>query len=355
MANAIELSRKGFPAPNPRVGCVIVSNRELVGAGFHEFAGGPHAEVVALREAGPRAKGADVYVTLEPCNHHGRTGPCSEALLAAGVKRVIYAVADPNRAAAGGAERLRSADVRVSAGLLAAEAADANRIFLKAFELGRPFVCVKIACTLDGKIANTRGDSKWITGAAAREQGHRLRAEMGAVLVGANTVLKDDPRLTARIPGVVNQPLRVVLDPLGVLHKGNWKLFAEPGRALRIEGKDHLAETEREACRRGDRSPELGGHITLPLTDARFDLNEVLQELWNLGVTSLLVEGGAQTVTGFIDARLCDRLDIFVAPKLMGEGLAWYQGAGLGLDAFPYALSQVTRLGEDAWLSFEPQ
>src|SRR2546423_1897548 len=234
MREAIELSRRGFPAPNPRVGCVIVRGGEVIGRGYHDHAGGPHAEAVALNEAGARARGSDVFVTLEPCNHQRRTGPCSEALIAAGVKSVTYAVGDPNPRATGGSARLMQAGIDVNQGVLANEAAEVNRVFLTAMRLGRPFVTVKAAMSLDGKIATLQHSNtstpkpQWITGEPAREMGHTLRAEMGAVLVGAGTVRADNPHLTARIEQVVNQPLRIILDPNDSLPK-DAHVFTGPG------------------------------------------------------------------------------------------------------------------------------
>jgi diaminohydroxyphosphoribosylaminopyrimidine deaminase/5-amino-6-(5-phosphoribosylamino)uracil reductase len=290
MRRAIQLSRKGFPAPNPHVGCVIVSNGEIVGEGFHDHAGGPHAEAAALSVAGENARGADVYVTLEPCNHHGRTPPCSLALIAAGVRRVVVANADLNPKAQGGAAALLAAGIEVDLGLLADLAADANRFFLQSHSLGRPYVVVKAAVTLDGRIAMPSGESKWITGPKARAESHRLRAECGAVLVGRKTVEADDPQLTARFRGVVNQPLRVVLDPSGRLHS-NYRVFSRE------------AETWHET-----------GHI---------DLAKLMAKLTRAGHIGLLVEGGAATIGRFIQADLVDEIKLFIAPKIVGKGTDW--------------------------------
>src|SRR5579885_2122161 len=205
MRRAIELSKNGFPAPNPHVGCVIVKNGEIVGEAYHDHAGAPHAEVVALTQAREKANGADVFVTLEPCNHQGRTGPCSQALIQAGVANVTAACLDPNPKAKGGLKALKESGVKVSHGLMQKEASAANEVFLKSMEQRSPYLVGKVAMSLDGRVAMPNGDSKWITNEASRAIGHRLRAECGAVLVGRNTVARDNPHLTARVEGVVNQ------------------------------------------------------------------------------------------------------------------------------------------------------
>lgn len=315
MRRAIELSRLGFPAPNPHVGCVIVKDGQIVGEGHHECAGGPHAEVQALKAAGDRAKGADVYVTLEPCNHQGRTPPCSGALIEAGVSRVLIACSDPNPRAAGGAERLRSAGIAVVEGLLSEEAAEANKRFLTAMAQGRPYVCVKAAVTLDGRIAKADGSSKWITGEAAREAGHRLRAEMGVVIVGRRTVELDDPELTARIPGVTHQPLKVVIDPQAKL-RGSERVFQDEGLVWRIVKPGCEGASAAFAC-----AVDAAGQL---------DLNALLEILRVRGATGVLVEGGGETIRRFLAAGLVNRIELFVAPKLFGEGRIW-TGTDLGL------------------------
>lgn len=288
MSRAIELAERGFPAPNPRVGCVLVRDGRIIAEGWHEAAGQPHAEAMALADT--NARGATAYVTLEPCNHHGRTPPCSEALIAAGVIRVVYAVADPNPDAKGGAERLREAGIEVESGLLADAAEIQNERFLTAVARKQPFVLVKVAMGLDGRIALPSGESKWITGPAARTAGHRLRAEMGAVLVGPGTVLRDRPQLTARIDRVTNPPVRVVLDPRGEL---------DPDQPV----FDLQAPT---------------WHIT-----ERRSVPDLLTHLFERGLTGVLVEGGAGVIGSFLAADAVDALEVFIAPKVLGEGLSW--------------------------------
>lgn len=291
-----------------------------MGEGYHHHAGAPHAEVAALNDAGDRARGADAYVTLEPCNHTGRTGPCSVALIQAGVRRVVVACPDPNPKAQGGAVRLREHGIPVEMGVLEEEAARENGQFLEAMRLRRPRVVVKAAASLDGRIALPSGESQWITGPAARRAGHRLRAECGVVLVGRRTVEMDDPHLTARIPGVVNPPLRVVLDPHNRL-KGTERVF------------DASAPTR---------------HVT-----GRIDLADLLQDLYREGQTGLLVEGGGATIASFFRAGLVDRVELFLAPKLLGDGPAWLQGLELpGLDRAPrLEIERIRRTGPDLRLS----
>jgi diaminohydroxyphosphoribosylaminopyrimidine deaminase/5-amino-6-(5-phosphoribosylamino)uracil reductase len=334
MRRAIQLSRRGFPAPNPRVGCVIAHGEAVAGEGWHAYAGGPHAEAAALARAGQAARGADVYVTLEPCAHHGRTPPCADALLLAGVRRVFIATSDPNPQAAGGAGVLRQAGVEVHVGLLEREAAGVSEPFLLAHRLGRPYVTLKAATTLDGFIARPDGSSKWITGPAARRAAHRLRAGMGAVLTGRRTVEIDDPRLTVRLPGARNQPLRVVLDPQGRLGPEP-RVFREPGEAWHVVAA---------GC---ERSPR---HVPVAATETGLDLADLLARLWAAGQTGLLVEGGAHTLRTFLEAGLADRIDLFVAPVSFGAGLRWLAD-GPPLE-HGFHLRSVRRLGPDLQLSW---
>lgn len=339
MARAIALAAKGYPAPNPRVGCVLLRNGEVVGDGWHAFAGGPHAEAMALQRAGDRATGATALVTLEPCNHTGRTPPCSQSLIAAGVRRVVAAVRDPNPKAAGGLEALREAGVEVEFGLGAEGAERVNSAWLTAMRRRRPFVCLKAACSLDGRIALPSGESRWITGPAARREGHRLRAEMGAVLVGRRTVELDDPLLTVRLgprSQVVNQPLRVVLDPSARL-AATHRLFGDGLPSLRFVA---TGRAERE------------GDAELDAPEGRFDPLAVLDELFARGVTGLLVEGGGHTHAAFLP--LADRLELFVGNVALGAGPAWLEGQRApGLADCPrLSFRRARRLGPDLRLSY---
>lgn len=336
MLRAVALARRGFPAPNPRVGCVLAQGSKILAEGYHDHAGGPHAEAMALAIAGKRAKGCDAYVTLEPCNHHGRTPPCAQALIDARVRSVWVAVRDPNPQAAGGIEALRQAGLSVSLGLCEREAENVNVVFLTAERRRTPYVAAKLATTMDGFVARPDGSSKWITGPKARAVGHRLRAEMGAVMVGRRTVELDRPQLTARIRGVVNQPLRVVLDPHGRLD-GTGPPFDQPGPTLWIVS---------------DRAPEGRGTLRLPWVGGRFDPKDVLGAIWAHGSRAVLIEGGPATIGRYLNAGLVDRIDWFVAPRRLGAGLAaWTHGSpGDGLDFRPTSCRVV---GGDVWMVFE--
>lgn len=345
MARAIELSRRGFPAPNPHVGCVIVRDGSIVGEGYHRLAGQPHAEVEALREAGDAARGATAYVTLEPCSHHGRTPPCTGALIAAGVARVVYAVDDPNPRAGGGAQRLRDAGIEVEGGLLADQAAASNEQFLFAMRRNRPFVTVKAGIGLDGRIALPSGESKWITSEEARECARRLRADMGAVLVGPGTVLADDPHLT--YPG--GSVVRVVLDPRRELPP-TARVFDDAAETLHVVPPSPPSPL----------SPPFigakGGVVELPLDDGRFPIPLLLQRLFEMGQTGLLVEGGGRTIGSFFAAGCVDAIELFLAPKVLGGGPSWVEGLTLPslADAPEFRIARLEALGDDLWISLRP-
>jgi diaminohydroxyphosphoribosylaminopyrimidine deaminase/5-amino-6-(5-phosphoribosylamino)uracil reductase len=318
MRAALALARRGLGAvwPNPAVGCVIVKDGRVVGRGWTGKGGRPHAESEALRRAGAAARGATAYVSLEPCCHWGKTPPCAEALAAAGVGRVVAALADPDpRVAGGGFARLREAGVAVESGLLAEAAAEVNAGFLKRLAQGRPLVTLKLATSLDGRIATASGESRWITGRKARERVHALRAEHDAVLVGSGTVLADDPQLTCRLPGLGDRsPVRVVLDrqlriPLAA------RIFAEarvaPTWLLTAAGADTARRQALAAA--GVTVIEIDGG-----GEKGLDLAAALAALGKSGLTRLLVEGGARLAAGLLRARLVDRLLWFHAPKILG-------------------------------------
>jgi len=338
MREAIALSRMGFPAPNPRVGALLVSDGEIVGRGHHEAAGLPHAEVIAVREAGERARGAVLYVTLEPCRHHGRTPPCVEEIIASGIRRVVYACDDPNPIAGGGASVLREAGVEVRGGVLCEEAAEVNRFFMNCHRLGRPWILVKAGVTLDGRIATSSGESKWITGEAARKRMHELRAETGCVLVGSRTVLLDDPSLTVRTFSIPSQPLRIILDPDASL-RGEFKCFTDC-KAKTIWVTSRLLPEFESACVE---------NWACPLRDGEFDLNALLHFLKERGMIAVLVEGGGYTVETFFRQSLVDEIELHVAPKVLGSGRVWVDGKGVtGLkDAWKLEDLRVETLGDD--------
>jgi diaminohydroxyphosphoribosylaminopyrimidine deaminase/5-amino-6-(5-phosphoribosylamino)uracil reductase len=318
MRIALELAAKGRGRthPNPMVGCVVVKDGKVVGRGYHEKAGLPHAEVVALDEAGDSAKGATLYVTLEPCSHHGRTPPCADAVVAAGVSRVVVATEDPNPLVAGrGLAKIEAAGIETLVGVEGKGALRLNEGFMLSVVEKRAFVHLKLAATLDGKIATRSGDSKWVSSPESREEVHRLRDRVSAVIVGVQTALDDDPKLTVRLPGEAERHiLRVVLDPNLRLADGLWMLEKDNVASTLIVCAED-AEAERIAHFEG-----LGAKvICVPKSTAgRLDVERLLRELNALGHTEVLVEGGGTTARAFLDAALVDRVHLYYAPKLLG-------------------------------------
>lgn len=354
MRRALELAARGLETtdPNPRVGCVIARGQEIVGEGWHERAGGPHAEIVALAAAGARAAGATAYVTLEPCNHHGRTPPCVDALIAARIARVVYAVDDPNPQVGGaGAQRLRRAGVAVESGLLAAESAALNPGFLKRMHEARPWVRLKQAASLDGRTALADGTSRWITGSAAREDVHRWRARSSAVLTGIATVLADDPQLTARpAHGAARQPLRVVLDA-DLRLPTSARLLDEPGETLVFTGPVSI---ERAAAleARGVRVE------TLPVAHGGLDLPAVLTRLAELEVNELWIECGARLAGAWLAAGLVDEWILYLAPCLLGADarpLAELPPLRAMHERPEFEVTDVARFGPDLRLVLVPR
>ncbi len=338
MQAALGLARRGLGNvwPNPAVGCVLVKDGRVVGRGWTAKGGRPHAETRALAQAGRAAAGATAYVTLEPCCHHGQTGPCADALKAAGVARVVVAIDDPDPRVSGrGIERLRQAGVKVETGLLADIAAELNAGFFLRVGEGRPLVTLKVASSLDGRIATHRGESKWITGGAARAAGHRLRAEADAILVGSGTVMSDNPDLTCRLPGLEERsPVRLVVDGRLRLPLTS-RLVATAGRpATWIITRSGNDAQRRQAL--FDCGVDL---IELPPTaDGRVDLVGSFAELGRRGLTRVLVEGGARLSAALLGAGLVDRLAWFRAPMVIG-GDAIPAAVSFGVDS----LSQAPR------------
>lgn len=338
----------GRTSPNPAVGAVLVKGGRVIARGHHARAGAPHAEIVALRAAGARARGADLYTTLEPCDHHGRTPPCSLAIVEAGVRRVFAGSHDPNPLVNGrGVARLRAAGVPVVTGLLAAECDALNAAWLTFITRGRPHVTLKLAATLDGRLATRAGDSRWVSGPEARAWVHRLRDRVDAVLVGRGTALADDPRLTARLPGGGGRdPLRVVLDT-GLTLPARLRLFRQRSAARTVVA--HASPRRRDLgprvdllrCRRGR-----GG----------VDLADLLGKLAARGVTHLLVEGGGAVAGAFLAAGLVDRVALVLAPKVLGQGVGWgppLAPARMG-DALRLVDLEVERLGDDLLVQGTP-
>jgi len=348
MARAIALAEggRGATSPNPMVGAVLVRDGRVVGEGFHEAHGRPHAESVALAAAGAAAAGATCYVTLEPCAHHGRTPPCADALVAAGVARVVAATADPDpRVDGAGLARLRAAGVEVSVGAGAAAAGEQNAAYLTHRRRGRPRVTLKAAASLDGKVAAPDGTSQWITGPDARADGHRLRAEADAVLVGAGTALADDPRLTVRLPGHAGrQPLRVLADAAGRVGTG--------GHLFDGEAPTLVATTPTAPAAAVDAWKLAGAEVLIcKEAPAGLDLDDLLRALAARGVLELLVEGGPTLQASLWAAGLADRLVWYLAPLAIGgagaPGLLGGAGAATLADARRLRLASVDRLGDD--------
>lgn len=353
MRRALELAAKGRAGtqPNPRVGCVIVKNGEIVGEGFHEKAGGPHAEVFALEAAGAKAKGADLYVTLEPCCHQGRTPPCTNAVIKAGIKRVFAAMEDPNPKVAGqGFAALRGAGIEVDVGLMEAEAEDLNRGFVSRMSRGRPWLTLKLAMSLDGRTALASGESKWITGDEARADVHRLRAEAGAVMTSVSTVIADDPELTVRLPGDWRQPDRVVLDT---------QLRVPADAQVFKPGARRIVLTVRPRADRMEALQKNGIEVVLagPSTNGHVGLESALKELGRLQVNEVFVECGPKLAGSVLRSGLMDEAVLYVAPSLFGhEGRALAELPGVQtLDQrIDLRYADVSQIGADLKITLKP-
>ena len=354
MRQALRLAAKGrgFVSPNPMVGSVVVQQEEVVGQGFHQRVGGPHAEINALRDAGEKARGATLYVTLEPCNHHGRTPPCTQAVLEAGVTQVIIGMLDPNpRVAGGGAQFLRSHDVQVISGVLEMECRRLNQAFIKHMTTGLPLVTLKAATTLDGRIATRTGDSRWISGGLSRRFVHRLRCDLDAILVGIGTALSDDPLLTVRgVRKPCRQPVRVILDSDLRLPLTSQLLATIEHAPVWVACREQAAQRHRQALT--DAGVEV---LALPPGEHGVDLNALLRELGGRGINSLLVEGGAHILGAFLEQRLADEFYFFYAPKILGDPAAVPLVRGkqrrLMDEALPIYDLRVRRSGDDVLIS----
>ena len=348
MRRALELAERGLftTHPNPRVGAVLARDNEIVGEGWHERAGGPHAEPVAIRHAGDRARGATAYVTLEPCCHHGRTPPCVDVLLAAGVRRVVFAIADPNpRVNGGGAKLLRDAGVKVESGLLSEEAEALNPGFLMRMRAGRPFLRLKTGASLDGRTALANGRSQWITSEESRADVQRWRARSSAILTTASTVLADDPRLDVRIE-TERQPLRVVLDRSRRVRKSA-RILQPPGEVLVFAG----------ATRVKPRKPETLAAARIERLPARDFLTRALARLAELEINEVQVESGPIFSGVLLEAGLVDEWLLYLAPKLLGKDARPLAALPklTRLDAAPgFTLLESTPVGPDLRLRLRP-
>lgn len=339
---------EGRTRPNPAVGAVVVLDGQVIGEGYHPQAGQPHAEIFALKAAGERARGADLYVTLEPCSHYGRTGPCTEAILAAGIRRVFVGTVDPNPLVAGqGLNRLRQGGVDVACGFLEKDCRRLIAPFAKHVTTGLPFVILKSAVTLDGKTATSSSDSQWITNATSRAYVHHLRDRLDAVMVGIGTVLKDDPLLTTRLPGKTGRDaMRIVVD-------SSLRIPSESRMLNQTSSAPTLIATTEQALRQ--RGPQLSREnveiLALPPRDGRVDLCELLGKLGRRGVQSILLEGGAVLNHAFLKAGLIDRMMVFIAPKVIGgsDGKGIFAGQGVPLldDAVQLEDIRIRRFEDD--------
>jgi diaminohydroxyphosphoribosylaminopyrimidine deaminase/5-amino-6-(5-phosphoribosylamino)uracil reductase len=341
LAHALALAERGLytTTPNPRVGCLIVKNETVIGEGWHERAGMPHAEAVALADArrrGINPAGATLYVTLEPCNHSGRTQPCVDAIIAARIGRVVAAMPDPNREAAGGAQRLLASGIDVATGLLEDEARELNLGFISRVTLGRPWVRIKVAASLDGRTALASGESKWITGEAARADGHRWRARACAILTGIGTVLQDDPQLSVRAVPTPRQPRRIIID----------RRAETPPSAKVLDGEGVLIVTA------GPRNQKWPSHVevlALPDPMGRIDLRALMRTLGKSGINELHVEAGSKLNGALLASEVVDELLLYLAPCVLGDtarGIADIPIRSLS-ERVALAYRDVATVGED--------
>ena len=348
MRTALQLAvqAKGRTSPNPMVGAIIVKDGIIVGSGYHHKAGTPHAEIHALREAGERAAGADLYVTLEPCCHTGRTPPCTEAIFRSGIKRVFIAVLDPNPLVAGqSVKRLADAGIETRTGILEAEARRLNEVFFKYIHTKTPFIAVKTAISLDGKIAAATGESKWITSDSARLHGHELRDTYDAILVGSGTVAADNPSLTCRLPGGKGRdPLRIIVDSRLSIDE-NSRVLQQDSPAPTIIATTAFASPDKI------KRIEKLARIMIVNHNPPVDLPLLLQRLGQNEITSVLVEGGSLINGSFLRQNLIDKFYIYVAPKIIGSNKApgpFHTCADTPLAQVPELTNfEITRLGSD--------
>ncbi len=354
MKNAIVLAAKGRTSPNPKVGCVIVINDRIIGAGYHKKAGEPHAEVEALQNARQKTEDlhdATIYLTLEPCSHvwdGKKTGACADAIIDSGIRNVIIAMKDPNPKVNGrGIEKLKNAGIEVEVGLLEEEAKELNMAYIKHAKTGMPYVAMKMAMSLDGKIAARTGESKWISGEESREAVQQMRNDFDAVMVGAGTILKDNPSLTCRIPEG-HDPMKVIVDS-ELRVPFNAKFMAEPSRVV-------IAATERANKIKINKFQKLGARVIV-CGKEKVDLNALMHELAKTGVQSVLLEGGSELNASALEARIVDKLYFFIAPKIIGGKEAKGPVGGRGIEKMSEALNlkkmKIKKIGNDLLIEAE--
>ncbi|HBT20047.1 MAG TPA: bifunctional diaminohydroxyphosphoribosylaminopyrimidine deaminase/5-amino-6-(5-phosphoribosylamino)uracil reductase RibD [Peptococcaceae bacterium] len=353
MKKALELARKGYgiTSPNPMVGAVVVKNGKIISEGYHQGPGKPHAEAEALEKAGKEAYGSTLYVNLEPCCHYGRTPPCVDRIIEAGVKKVVSAMIDPNPLVSGkGFKKLIEHGIAVECGVLEKEAKKLNEVFIKYITTGKPFIICKYAMTLDGKIAAKTGDAKWISGVLSRKFVHQLRYGVDAILTGIGTVIADDPLLNCRLNDKIEkQPIRIILDsnlriPL------NSKLLHDKG------SKTIIVTTEKYNYSKAEKLKALGIEIIFsPLRDNRVDVKWLIKYLGEREITSILVEGGSSVITSFVELGLIDKFVVFVAPKIVGGVDAPTPVAGVGIERMEGAVLlrdiEVSKIGDDVMIT----
>jgi diaminohydroxyphosphoribosylaminopyrimidine deaminase/5-amino-6-(5-phosphoribosylamino)uracil reductase len=355
LALALARQGEGYTSPNPMVGAVLVKDGEIVGRGYHQAAGEPHAEVNAVADAGPLAHRATLYVTLEPCNHTGRTPPCTHTILNAGIQRVIIAMRDPNPDVTGnGIEFLKSKGLDVTVGLCEPEAQRLIESFSKYIRTKRPFVILKCAATLDGRIATRTGDSKWVTGPAARQRVHQIRHAVDAIMVGNATVMQDNPSLTTRLEGREgSDPVRIVLDTHLSISPQAQVLHLE-SKAGTILVKGDTPETDAVRTRREALEARGANVVQAPIRNGLIDLDRLMVHLGQQGVTSLLVEGGGRVLASALAAKIADKIVWFYAPKILGgdDGVPICRGAGPTLmqDCFAVKHLHVETIGDDVMI-----
>jgi len=335
MALALAEKGRGSTSPNPMVGAVVVQDGRVVGKGWHQRAGEAHAEVNAIHDAGSLSKGATIYVTLEPCNHTGRTPPCTKRIIESGIRRTVAAMKDPNPGVAGGGmDFLQKAGIEVTLGVCEKQAEKLNEVFIKYIRNRQPFVILKIASTLDGRIATRTGDSKWVTGEAARHFVHKIRHETDAVMIGIGTVKADNPSLTARLPGISGRdPRRIVLDTrLSIPLDARLLQIQSDSDTIVVCGKSASEKKKKALKEKGVKIVEAGEK------DGRIDLSALMPLLGEMGITSLLIEGGSRVVQSALQARIVDKVMFFYAPKILGGDDGFPISRGLGPDTMNQAL-----------------
>lgn len=345
---AAEIAKKGMGnvSPNPLVGCVIIKNGKVIGAGYHELFGGPHAEINAINSSSENVSGSTLYVNLEPCSHTGKTPPCTDRIIESGIKRVVIGTMDMNPAVSGvGIKKLRSAGIDVRVGVLENECIELNKFFFKYITAKIPYVSLKAACTLDGKLADMSGNSKWVSSTASRRYVHYLRSRYDAVLVGSGTVIKDNPSLTVRLTEGRN-PKRIILDSRLRLNFSKGLLVDKPDGKLYI-----ITSRENKESRKAKLLDKKGINLIFVKTDpdGRLNLKNILKALAGIEVASVLVEGGSEIFTSFIKSSLFDDMMVFLSPKLMGSGIPFYKSTGISSikKAYKLKLREAEKIGDD--------